>query len=113
MADFLDAARVDEIPEGRGRAVEVGGKSIALFNVGGRIHAIDDACPHFGTSLGGSGKLDGRIVTCSMHGMKIDVVTGCFPASEGCAVASYPVMVVAGMIRVAVGSHDAGQPTSA
>jgi hypothetical protein len=34
--------------------------------------------------------------------MKIDVVTGNFPASEGFAVHSYPTMVVAGMIMVAV-----------
>src|SRR5262245_64467542 len=104
MADFVEAARLDEIPEGRGKVVEIGGKEIALFNVGGQIYAIDDACPHFGASLGGSGKLNGQIVTCSMHGMRIDVTNGCFPASEGVAVASYPVMVVAGMIRVATES---------
>jgi 3-phenylpropionate/trans-cinnamate dioxygenase ferredoxin subunit len=102
MANFVDAARFDEVPEGTGKAVEIAGKSIALFNVGGQIYAIDDACPHFGASLG-LGKLDGRIVTCRMHGMRIDVVTGGFPASEGFAVTSYPVIVVAGMIRVAVG----------
>ena len=83
--------------------VTVAGKAVALFNVDGKIYAIDDTCPHAGASLG-LGKLDGRIVTCRFHGMKIDVVTGCFPASEGFAVASYPVMVLAGKILVAVGS---------
>jgi 3-phenylpropionate/trans-cinnamate dioxygenase ferredoxin subunit len=102
MADFVEAARLDEIPVGTGKSVEVAGKQVGLFNVGGQFHAIDDACPHFGTSLGSSGKLHGSIVTCSMHGMKIDVVTGCFPASEGFAVTSYPVMVLAGKILVAV-----------
>jgi 3-phenylpropionate/trans-cinnamate dioxygenase ferredoxin component len=102
MGNFVDAALLDDVPEGTGKAVEIAGKPVALFNVGGQIYAIDDTCPHFGASLGGSGKLQGRVVTCSMHGMRIDVVTGCFPASQGFAVASYPVMVVAGMIRVAV-----------
>jgi 3-phenylpropionate/trans-cinnamate dioxygenase ferredoxin subunit len=102
MADFVEAARLDELPVGTGRAVMVAYKPIALFNVDGQIHAIDDPCPHAGSSLG-NGKLDGRIVTCRSHGMKIDVVTGFFPASEGFAVNSYPVIVVAGMIMVVTG----------
>jgi 3-phenylpropionate/trans-cinnamate dioxygenase ferredoxin subunit len=106
MADFVEAARLDEVLVGTGRCVEIAGKQIGLFNVEGQICAIDDACPHFGASLGGTGKLNGRIVTCSVHGMKIDVVTGCFPASEGFAVASYPVMVLAEKILVSVEPAD-------
>jgi nitrite reductase/ring-hydroxylating ferredoxin subunit len=104
MDDFVEAARLDEVPAGTGRTVTIAGKGIALFNVDGQIYAIDDVCPHAGSSLG-NGKLDGRIVTCRSHGMKIDVVTGFFPASEGFAVNSYPVMVLAGKIMVAVGSN--------
>src|SRR5437764_3454806 len=101
LAGFVEAARLDELPAGTGMTVMVADEYVALFNIGGDIYAIDDACPHAGSSLG-NGKLDGRIVTCRSHGMKIDVVTGCFPASEGHAVASYPVMVVAGKIMVAL-----------
>ena len=101
MSDFIEAARLDEVAVGTGMAVTIADKAIALFNVDGQIYAIDDICPHAGSSLG-NGKLDGRIVTCRSHGMKIDVVTGCFPASEGFAVASYPVMVLAGKILVAL-----------
>ena len=111
MPDFVEAARLDEVPAGTGRAVTIEGKAVALFNVDGTIYAIDDTCPHAGSSLG-MGKLGGRIVTCRSHSMKIDVVTGCFPASAGFAVASYPVMVLAGMILVAVGSNEERQPSS-
>jgi len=71
------------------------GNTIALFNVGGQIYAIDDTCPHAGGSLG-LGKLNGRIVTCPAHGIKIDVATGCFPNGSDVAVPSYPVMVLGG-----------------
>jgi 3-phenylpropionate/trans-cinnamate dioxygenase ferredoxin subunit len=101
MSNFVEAASLDEVPVGTGRAVEIAGKPVALFNIDGKVYAIDDTCPHAGSSLG-NGKVDGRVVTCRSHGMKIDVVTGCFPASEGFAVASYPVMVLAGKIMVAV-----------
>ena len=112
MSDFVEAARLDEIPAGTGKAVTIAGKAVALFNVDGKVYAIDDTCPHAGSSLG-NGKLDGRVVTCRSHGMKIDVVTGNFPASEGFAVHSYPTMVVAGKIMVALGSNEAGQSNSA
>jgi 3-phenylpropionate/trans-cinnamate dioxygenase ferredoxin subunit len=99
MTEFLEAARLDDLPAGTGKPVMVDGKQIALFNVAGQIYAIDDTCPHAGGSLG-IGKLDGAVVTCRWHGMKIDVVRGCFPASGGFAVASYPVIVLAGKILV-------------
>jgi nitrite reductase/ring-hydroxylating ferredoxin subunit len=102
MDDFVEAARVDDVPVGKSIAVTVADKAVAIFNVDGQIYAIDDTCPHAGASLGGSGRLEGRIVTCSHHGMKIDVITGRFPASEGFAVASYPVMILAGKIMVAL-----------
>jgi 3-phenylpropionate/trans-cinnamate dioxygenase ferredoxin component len=101
MADFVEAARLDDLPVGTGKAVAIADKAVALFNIDGQVYAIDDTCPHAGSSLG-HGKLNGRVVTCRSHGMKIDVMTGCFPASEGFAVASYPVIVVAGMIMVAL-----------
>ena len=107
MTDFVEAARLDDVPPGTGMTVTVADKAIALFNVDGQVYAIDDTCPHAGSSLG-NGKLDGRIVTCRSHGMKIDVVTGCFPASTGFAVASYPVMVIAGKIQVLLESMEAG-----
>lgn len=112
MFDFVEAARLNEVPVGTGKTVEIGGKYVALFNVDGQIFAIDDTCPHAGSSLG-NGKLNGRVATCRSHGMKIDVVTGCFPASEGFAVTSYPVMVMAGMILVAVGASETARSSSA
>ena len=108
MGDFVEAAPLERLPVGTGMAVEIEGKPVALFNVGGQVHAIGDACPHMGGSLG-LGKLSDTIVTCNLHGMKIDVVSGCFAGTTGFAVASYPVKIVAGKIMVAV---DDGSPTT-
>ena len=97
---IVEAARLDEVPEGTGKAVNAAGKQIAVFNAGGgRIYAIDDTCPHLGASLG-AGKLHGTTVTCIVHGMKIDVTTGCLPGSDQFAVASYPVKILGGRIMV-------------
>lgn len=103
MADFIELARVDQIPPGSGAPFTAADNDIALFNVDGSICAIADTCPHAGGSLG-LGKLNGTTVTCPVHGMKFDVTTGCFAGTSDIGVASYPVTVVDGKILVSVSS---------
>ena len=43
---FSNVARVSEVPAGGLKQVSVAGKTLALCNVGGTIHAIDNECPH-------------------------------------------------------------------
>lgn len=101
MAEFVEVATITQIAPGRSLVVDVVGKSVALFNVEGRIYAIDDACVHQGASLG-AGKIDGKIVTCRAHGLKFDVTTGFVGGSPGYGVGSHAVQVVDGEIAVAV-----------
>jgi 3-phenylpropionate/trans-cinnamate dioxygenase ferredoxin component len=101
MAAFVEGARLDQIPPGAGLRFTVAGRDLAIFNVDGTICAIADTCPHAGGSLG-MGTLDGQIVTCPVHGMKFDVVTGCFAGTSYFGVASYPVEIIDGKIMAAV-----------
>jgi nitrite reductase/ring-hydroxylating ferredoxin subunit len=101
MADFIEVARLDRIQPGTGSRFTVVGKDVAVFNVDGNLFAIADTCPHAGGALG-MGKLNGKIVTCPVHGMKFDVTTGCFSGSTDFGVASYPVKVMDGKIMVAI-----------
>jgi nitrite reductase/ring-hydroxylating ferredoxin subunit len=100
MSAFVDAAGVDQIPAGTGTTVKVAGKDVAIFNVDGEIHAIDDTCVHAGASLG-SGRLEGKIVKCPAHGLRYDVTTG-LVTTGGLGVASYPVKIVDGRILISV-----------
>ena len=102
MADFTQVATLDQLPSGTGSTVMVGDTSVALFNVGGTVYAINDACKHAGSSLG-SGELNGKVVRCRAHGWKYDVTTGYANGIDGFGVATYPVKVVNGNILVAVG----------
>lgn len=91
MSDLVRVPSAAEIPPGSGRLVEAKGQRIAVFNVGGRYHAIDDTCSHEGGPLS-EGMLDGSVVTCPWHGARFDVTTGAVlsgPARRG--VAAYPV----------------------
>jgi nitrite reductase/ring-hydroxylating ferredoxin subunit len=102
MADFVKVAKTAEIVPGQGKMIEVGGKKIALFNVEGSFHAIDDTCTHRGGPLS-EGSLDGKEVTCPLHGARFDVTTGGVlgpPAPQG--VARYNVRVEGTDIEVEV-----------
>ncbi|MFQ5896474.1 MAG: Rieske (2Fe-2S) protein, partial [Nitrospinota bacterium] len=86
---LVEAASASEIAPGTGCAVEVKGKEVALFNVGGTFYAIDNTCTHQGGPLG---ELEGNIVTCPWHEWQYDVTTG--ELAEGCeGVKKCPVKV--------------------
>jgi nitrite reductase/ring-hydroxylating ferredoxin subunit len=100
---FSEALAADQLPPGRGRTVRIRGVAVALFNVDGAVHAVEDSCLHAGGSLG-AGRLNGRTVACPAHGWRFDVTTGALAGCAGVGVATYPVKVEDGAILVAVGA---------
>jgi 3-phenylpropionate/trans-cinnamate dioxygenase ferredoxin subunit len=102
-------ARVDEIPPGSRKIVEVAGRSIGVFNVDGRFHALRNRCPHQGGPLcegfvfaalrsSGPGDYDHRpgeaFVRCPWHGWEFDIATGqSWFDPQRTRVRSYPVSV--------------------
>ena len=84
MAEFFQVAKLNEIPVGGKFLAEIEGRAIALFNVDGGIHAIDEVCTHDGGPRA-EGDLQGKEIQCPRHGARFDVTTGkalCFPAFE-------------------------------
>jgi 3-phenylpropionate/trans-cinnamate dioxygenase ferredoxin component len=89
MARWIKIAEIGDIAPGAGKAFEVEGCSIAVFNVDGTLYAIDDSCPHQGSSLA-MGSLEGCVVTCRSHGMKVNVTAGQQPGL-GMNVRAFPL----------------------
>jgi 3-phenylpropionate/trans-cinnamate dioxygenase ferredoxin subunit len=105
-------ATVNEIPAGTRKIVELEGRSIGIFNIGGEFFALRNRCPHQGGPLC-EGKLGYAIeaaapgayvvtrpdemLRCPWHGWEFDVRTGQSwwnPARQ--RVRSYEVAVVSG-----------------
>lgn len=102
-------ARVEEIPVGARKIVQVGNRSIGVFNVGGEFYALKNTCPHqqaplcegrvMGTTLPSRpGEyrfgLEGRVLRCPWHAWEFDITTGrSFFAPDACRVKSYQVAV--------------------
>jgi nitrite reductase (NADH) small subunit len=75
MSKFVKIAETKDVAPGTGKVIEAEGHTIALFNVAGTFHAIDNTCTHMGGPLG-EGELEGEVVTCPWHGAKFSVITG-------------------------------------
>ncbi len=92
MGDFIKAARISDIPEGQGGVFTVGGTDVAIFNIEGKVHAIQNACCHRQGPLG-EGDCEGTTVTCPWHAWKYDVTTGECLSRPGANVRRYQVRV--------------------
>jgi 3-phenylpropionate/trans-cinnamate dioxygenase ferredoxin subunit len=93
MADFVEVARMREIPPGRMKRVEAHGGRITVANVNGTFFAFDDTCTHDAGPLC-EGDLDGESVVCPWHFSRFSVRTGEVidsPAHE--PLRTYPVRV--------------------
>ncbi len=99
MTRYIPVSPLAGIPVDRGRPVFVDGKVIAIFRVGDQVYALDDSCPHNGSSLAG-GKLEGAFVQCRAHGLRFDVRTGRMRGVDGFCAKSYPARIVDGTVEV-------------
>jgi chlorite dismutase len=94
-------ASEDEIPNGGSRLVYAGGEQVALFRIDGWFYAMGNRCPHANGPLV-DGALDGRKVTCPLHGSQFDLDTGeplCGPTTR--PLKTYDVRVEDGSVYVA------------
>jgi len=73
--EFVQVAKVNEIPDGKMKHVEVDGKEVLVANVSGKYFAISDRCGHMNALLS-MGNLRGSTVTCPFHGSTFDITTG-------------------------------------
>jgi nitrite reductase/ring-hydroxylating ferredoxin subunit len=93
---------LDAFPPGSKRAFLVGGRRIALCNVEGQLHAIDDVCPHAGASMA-AGPLKGTTLTCPLHAIAFDVTNGAAVCPKNMdPVQSFPVFVTGNQVEVEV-----------
>lgn len=92
MAELVRVAGTADIKPGHGIVAEVNGKSLAVFNVEGTIHAIDNTCCHREGPLG-EGELESDIVTCPWHGWRFNVTTGACMNNPSAKVEAYQVKV--------------------
>ena len=101
--------RVADFPEGTHRVVDVDGRSVGVFNIGGRFYGLLNRCAHqggplcearrtTGTLVSDGWRLEwaqeGEIIACPWHGLEYHVPTGQCLAFSHIRVRTYEVTVV-------------------
>jgi 3-phenylpropionate/trans-cinnamate dioxygenase ferredoxin subunit len=76
MADYVGVGRKSEFYPGMIRACRVGGKDVAVVNVGGEFYAFTNACTHMGVPLSKGYIEDGCRMVCSLHHALFDLDSG-------------------------------------
>jgi len=100
MADWITVAGIGELAPGCPRVVDVQGTAVAIFNLDGEYHAIEDMCTHDGGELAG-GKVVGGQIECVRHGARFCIRTGAALLGPAFApVRKFPVRVEDGLIQV-------------
>jgi nitrite reductase (NADH) small subunit len=99
---WIRVTEIENIPLREGRAVQIGDREIAIFNLGGRFVATDNACPHRGGPLA-DGIVSGTNVVCPLHAYRVCLESGNVTKPEVCVkVDTYDVRVEGGVVMVDV-----------
>lgn len=97
----------ENIPLREGRAVDIGTRELAVFNMGDRYLAVDNRCPHNGGPLA-DGIVAGEHVVCPLHAWKVCLNSGRVkrPEATAACIQTYPVRVKNGLIEVKTPLYD-------
>src|SRR5205814_7273014 len=98
----------ENIPVREGRMVTLGGRQIAIFNLGDHFLAVDNRCPHQGGPLS-EGIVSGTTVVCPLHARKIDLKSGSVANSAGspACIATFRTRVSDGIVELQIASDPA------
>ena len=111
---WVRVTRCENVPLREGRAITLGKREIAVFNLGDRFLATDNQCPHQGGPLC-DGIVTGTSVVCPLHAWKVRLDSGAVerPASGGLCVSTYPTRVEDGIVWLELPSSLTEAPPQA
>lgn len=101
MAVFVPVCRAEDVPVGRGLAVEVEGLRVAILNDGGVFHALFGRCPHANGPIGLGWIEEGEVV-CPLHHWRFKLATGRCTTVAGNTLHKFACEVRDGQVWVAV-----------
>ncbi len=73
--NWVEVARVEDVPEGTVRGARANRRMLALMNVEGMIYAVDGVCPHMMGPLWQGDIWQGQL-ECPWHHYRYDPATG-------------------------------------
>jgi nitrite reductase/ring-hydroxylating ferredoxin subunit len=83
---------LDELENGRGKYVEIGGFALAVFLHEGNVFVMDNSCPHAGGNLAG-GRVEQGCAVCPLHQWAFHLESGSLRGAAGVMVKTYATRV--------------------
>lgn len=90
-----------DLQNGKGKRFLIDDVDIALFKINGKVHALNNICPHQHTALIFEGFLEDNYVVCPSHGWKFDIETGKKPSGSN-GLEAYKVKLVGDDVYVKI-----------
>jgi nitrite reductase/ring-hydroxylating ferredoxin subunit len=109
MDMWCDVADAGSLTPGNCRTVEARGVRIALVRLDDGFHALEDACPHRGGSMG-SGHLDGCNLHCPLHGWAFDARSGAGLTRPDKPLRSFATRIEDGRVQVQLAAPTPRSP---
>jgi nitrite reductase (NADH) small subunit len=101
MPGFVTVAKLGDLAGRSGLTVQAAGRSLALFQVDGRIFALDAVCPHKGGPLGEGWVEEGKVF-CPLHGWDFEIATGACASHPDKPAHCFETRVVEDLIQVKI-----------
>jgi len=103
---WVRVAAGESFPLREGRAVEIAGRQVAIFNLGNEFVAVENKCPHRGGPLA-DGLLSGNAIVCPLHTWKFDLQSGISVNHQesGACLKIFATQVRDGVVCVEVPAH--------
>ena len=89
---WTSLCNLDELEEGRGKYVEIGGFQLAVFLDRGQVFVTDNTCPHAGRSLYG-GRVEEGCVICPWHAWTFHLNNGQLRDAPGVTITTYKTRI--------------------
>lgn len=89
-----------DLGEDQPLSIKIGDQEIGVYTINGKLHAIEDVCPH-AYALLSQGFVMGEEVECPLHGAMFNIATGkCTKEPGGRDLKVYPVKLEGARILV-------------
>src|SRR5215813_5773210 len=100
-ARWFRIATCNAFPLREGRVVEIASRQLAIFNLGDRLVAVENRCPHKSGPLA-DGIVFSTTVVCPLHAWKFDLIAGdsVNHAESGACLKLFPVRIEDGIVAV-------------
>lgn len=100
---FVKICRADKLIPNRGTCFRLDDENeAAVFRIGDEVFAVDNVCPHNHIPEIYNGHIEGRTVSCPVHGFTFSLETGEQPTGFGCRLRTFKVKIEEGFVYVEI-----------